>query len=394
MAGSSGHDHRGTCGIDRNTFQQLARLYRRRWKVGLCAITAEGRVVLAAGLKALAGPGQTSTRKLAVDEALRWGEPAVEQAFAGRSIWAAPPTQNARLLGGLVAGVSEAQLFPRGINAPAFDVRAACADLLHLAETHNLTNAALLETRRRESHSERVRAEAIHAFKAGPHYDLRALYLVEEPLLISAIRRGDRGAARAILNRLLVGMIHRSGGQLELTKSYFMELVAMMSRTAVESGGAAEALLGSGFASLGALAEVRDDLALASWLRDMHARIVDSLGRHTAQSDAVLLSSAMRFMSEHCGEHLSREDAAKVAAMSPAHFSRRFKEHFGRTFSEVLLRLRTDRAADLLLRSDRPLKIVAIECGFADQSYLTKVFHRRFGVTPARYRREHQMTKA
>ncbi|MGE5609431.1 MAG: helix-turn-helix domain-containing protein [Bacillota bacterium] len=381
------------CGISRELFQRLAHRYHRHWGVGLCAADPEGHVALAFRAQAWTSTMHQEGRRLAIHESLRWGEPVVELSADEVLIWGVPLMHNEKLLGGLIAGVSERRLFPDEINSPSMDIRGACADLLGLVEQHNLTNATLLDLHRRQSQQERIRAEAIHAFKASPHYDIRALYLLEEPLLIAAIRKGDRGEARSILNRLLVGMIHRAGSRLDLVKSFFMELVSMMSRTAVEAGGVPEELLGSNYSSLAQLAAIGDEQPLAGWLREMLERIMDSIRRHAPQANSLLLSNALRYMAEHCSEQIGRDEAARAASMSPSHFSRQFQKHFGQSFTEALNRMRSERAADLLLRSDKPLKLICLECGFTDQSYMTKVFRRRYGLTPARYRREHQITK-
>jgi len=218
------------------------------------------------------------------------------------------------------------------------------------------------------------------------------LYLVEEPALIAAIRKGERGQARAVLNRLLVGMIHHAGKRLDLLKSFFLELVATMSRSAVEAGGEPGELLGRHFENMTRLASIRSDEELAHWLHEMLDRIMDTIHRNRLQAQVVQMANVLRHMAEHCGQRISRDDAAKAVSMSPAHFSRQFRKHFGRTFSDLLTQMRTDRAADLLLRSEKPLKLIALECGFVDQSYLTKVFRRRFGTTPARYRRQQRGT--
>ncbi|MGA2497076.1 MAG: helix-turn-helix transcriptional regulator [Tepidisphaeraceae bacterium] len=380
-------------GIERELFSRLASRYRRRWRTDFHAVDVAGRVALGDRRGERQCPAGVEVCRLAVQESLRWGEPIVMPGPGETLLWAVPLMRNGCLLGGLVATIAERKLFRRGSNEASVDVRAACADLLRMAVEHNLTNAALLETRLGENQRESIRAQSIHTYKASPHYDVRTMYLLEEPALIAAIRRGDRGEARSILNRLLVGMIHRAGSRLELSKSFFMELVAMMSRTAVEAGGAPEELLGTNYDSVSRLAAIHSDEELARWLREMLERIMDAIQRSPAGVQAVQLGHVLRFMSEHCGEGISRDDAAKAAAMSPAHFSRQFRKHFGQTFTGLLNHLRTDRAADLLLRSDKPLKLISLECGFADQSHLTKVFRRRFKATPAAYRSEHQITK-
>jgi AraC-like DNA-binding protein len=60
----------------------------------------------------------------------------------------------------------------------------------------------------------------------------------------------------------------------------------------------------------------------------------------------------------------------------------------GTTPSRFLLARRLDAAAERLRRIDRPCSVtdVALECGFSDLSYFSRVFRRRFGVTASAYR--------
>jgi AraC family transcriptional regulator, positive regulator of tynA and feaB len=60
----------------------------------------------------------------------------------------------------------------------------------------------------------------------------------------------------------------------------------------------------------------------------------------------------------------------------------------GTTPSRFLIARRLDGVAARLQRSDRPLRItdVAMECGFSDLSYFSRMFRRRFGVSARAYR--------
>jgi AraC-like DNA-binding protein len=59
----------------------------------------------------------------------------------------------------------------------------------------------------------------------------------------------------------------------------------------------------------------------------------------------------------------------------------------GTTPSRLLLARRLDGVAARLQRTDQPMRItdVAMECGFADLSHFSRVFRRRFGVSPRAY---------
>ena len=89
---------------------------------------------------------------------------------------------------------------------------------------------------------------------------------------------------------------------------------------------------------------------------------------------------------ERCVERLSLEDIAAVARVHPVHLAQGFRRAFGLTIGEYLRRLRVQRAANRLLSTRRPIAEIALECGFCDQSHLSRVFKRVTSVTPAEYR--------
>ncbi len=362
----------------------LALEYRQAHPAELLLCCVDGRLVRGRG--PLEAPAEESrrVREWAIAESLRWGEPTFHLAPGGALLWAVPLMHNAQLLGGLVAWVPEAVAF--GPERP--DLPRAATDLRRLAEAHNLTNAALLSDRRQEGGQQQVLAEAIRESKNQPGDSLRRIYLWEEPALVAAIRRGDRGPAREVLNRLLVAIHYAAGERLERVKGLYLELIVTVARTAVEVGGAPESLLENCLTAAARLATIDDDVALTAWLRaslDAALEAVETARRRNSQAQ---LAAAMRYLQEHYAERLSRDEVAAVAHLSPAHFSRQVKLTYGRTFSELLTRLRVDRAADLLRRTDRPIALIALETGFADASYLTKVFRRERGLTPAAYRRQ------
>ena len=333
--------------------------------------------------------GRNACRR-AVGEALRWGQPTVEPCPPLRLVWAVPLMHNDALLGGLVAGVSESKVFGRSKGKPGLDVRQACNALQTLAEKANLTNAALLATRRQDYHRERQRAEAIHQLKLIPCTDVRQMYLRDEPDLVAAIRKDERSEARGILNRILSAIAYQSGNRLDLMKSFFMELVVTMCRTAVEAGANPESVFGENFVSISELATIDSQQRLAPWLHDMLERIMDAIRSRHGQSPIRLLSAAMDFMTAHCTSDITRDQVARAVHVSPSHFSRMMKHHLGRTYTDLLNQMRVNRACELLARTDMPLAAVALDSGFNDQSYFTKVFRRYSHLTPRQYRLKRQ----
>jgi AraC-like DNA-binding protein len=269
-------------------------------------------------------------------------------------------------------------------------IDAAMSALLDAAIRQNLTNSALLSLRRTEARREREKAEAIHAVKDDALNSVHAAYLREEPALIAAVRGEDRGQARAIINRILTGVYFHGRNRPELLKSFVLELVVMMSRAAVEAGGDPAELLGFHYQALAELSSIRDEERLSHWLTSMLERLMNALRDHRQDPRAARLDRALRHMRSRLPEPLTRDGVARIAGLAPSYFSHLMIRTMGDSFTTLLTRMRVDHARHLLAHTDLPLSQIAQECGFADQSYFSKVFRRTTRATPRAYRRERQ----
>lgn len=81
------------------------------------------------------------------------------------------------------------------------------------------------------------------------------------------------------------------------------------------------------------------------------------------------------------------EQAAALCAVSPAYFSRRFKQQVGMSWSDYVRTHRLHLASRRLLSTSDPIAAIAEDLGFATPSHFGSVFLQRFGMTPGEYRR-------
>jgi len=100
------------------------------------------------------------------------------------------------------------------------------------------------------------------------------------------------------------------------------------------------------------------------------------------------LRRVLEFVDVHLDEDLGLDSLAAVSGLSTDHFARAFRESTGEPPHRYLVHRRLERALRLLEVSDRPIAEIAHALGFTDQSHLTKLFRRHFGVTPGRVRAE------
>ncbi|MCI2046560.1 MAG: AraC family transcriptional regulator [Faecalibacterium sp.] len=70
------------------------------------------------------------------------------------------------------------------------------------------------------------------------------------------------------------------------------------------------------------------------------------------------------------------------------YFNRLIKEKTGKTYSAYLQEIRLAKAANLLKSSNLNISDIAEAVGYSNQGYFYKIFEKRYGVTPKKYRAE------
>ncbi len=80
----------------------------------------------------------------------------------------------------------------------------------------------------------------------------------------------------------------------------------------------------------------------------------------------------------------------KALNLSASRAGHLVRELFRRSFRELALEARANRAALLLAATELPLSEIALRLGFTDQSHLTRTFRQHFSQTPATYRRSYR----
>jgi AraC family transcriptional regulator len=98
------------------------------------------------------------------------------------------------------------------------------------------------------------------------------------------------------------------------------------------------------------------------------------------------LANVLAFVDENFAGDPSLAELAEVAGMSTFHFAREFKRATGTTPHQYLMKLRIDRAKELLMKSELPLVDVGFQSGFSHQSHFSRLFRKLTGTTPQTYR--------
>ncbi len=104
------------------------------------------------------------------------------------------------------------------------------------------------------------------------------------------------------------------------------------------------------------------------------------------------IMNGIRHMENNIGSSSILNGAlAEEGSMSVNAYARLFKDQTGYSPRKYLLRMRVEKASNLLHHSEMSIDQIAASCGFSDRYYFTKIFTRTMKVSPGVYRRNGMM---
>jgi AraC family transcriptional regulator, transcriptional activator of pobA len=123
--------------------------------------------------------------------------------------------------------------------------------------------------------------------------------------------------------------------------------------------------------------------AVAEQLRGVLHQI--ALRRRRETSPPALQAAVPAYVADHLHEGARLTDLARRLGYSPSHCSALVRRATGERFSVLRRRMQLERAIGLL-RGGASVKEAALTAGFSEPAYFSRVFTRRFGVPPSRWR--------
>lgn len=99
-----------------------------------------------------------------------------------------------------------------------------------------------------------------------------------------------------------------------------------------------------------------------------------------------MIHTAKKYIDEHYKEELTLDEISRRINISPYYFSKLFKEEIGQSFIEYMTNVRMETAKTLLLTTNKSMKEICSEIGYADPNYFSRTFKKNVGVTPTEYK--------
>ena len=125
-----------------------------------------------------------------------------------------------------------------------------------------------------------------------------------------------------------------------------------------------------------------------SMLRENIYCIIDQLEQDQQHKNKKLMYKAKQYIEEHYMNHdLSLEQVANQVHISPSYFSVLFKNEEGIAFTDYLIRIRIQRACELMMNTDLKAYEIADKVGYDTPAYYSTAFKKAMGISPTEYKK-------
>ena len=248
------------------------------------------------------------------------------------------------------------------------------------------------------SYAEALRAQAHKLFGGGNsviHIDdlsqtdpnPRPYPTALERALIVQVRLGQAEASADLLRAIVDHLLENPGNSSDATRTRLQELLALMSRAAIEGGRPSADVLLLAHERAKALADAQMANEIRAWAMSTLSGFVSDAEAQD-QNDRIV-SHATKYMLENLHRpDLCLGDVVAAVHVSSSHLAHLFRTRIDTSYSQHLAYLRLEEAKRLLAETELKIVTVASRVGYTDPTYFHRVFHRNTGVTPIEYRRQ------
>lgn len=110
--------------------------------------------------------------------------------------------------------------------------------------------------------------------------------------------------------------------------------------------------------------------------------------RRLSQDAQRLVRQAMLYIHQNYAQPITRADIARHVNIAEDYLTFCFRQELGTTPIKYLQRFRIQQAKTLLKTTARSVSEIALEVGFSDSGYFTRIFHRETGFSPEAFRHQ------
>jgi len=413
--------------LGKEKFERIERIFRKHFQLGLETGNIQGK-----GLKQLCsadcqpmfcGIIQNSTagrsrcskeRRRSLKIAIETGQSYISLCHAGVVLVCVPIMDKDRALGGIFFGrclwepvtqilINDVEKRLDGIRVNRKKLTAALRELPFI-QGRKINEAAqflfdllyevaafdprVIRWRRERSEQQSQIGEFIQERKklgTEWHYPLES-----ERELMGKVKIGDRTGAKEILNSILGTILFKTIGELGILKARLLELLSILSRSAVEGGVDIGVMLEKNLTYVNKVMQINNQEDLCAWISTALNEFIELVYSSQDARKVSQIRPAINYIDANYDKPITLADVAKVSHLSISRLAHIFKEQMGITIIDYLTSVRIERAKQLLLATDQNCTEICFEVGYNNQSYFTRTFKGLVGMTPRQFKSRNQ----
>jgi AraC-like DNA-binding protein len=207
-----------------------------------------------------------------------------------------------------------------------------------------------------------------------------------ENKLINSVSSCNSEESEKIVNRLITVTYIEEGSNIERIKKRFTQTIYLISRSVLEEYMEYKKIeeLNLEYMRKLNLIYKREDIYM--WLKDSVESLIMEIENTSSHKNNMVIYKIQKYVNDNYTENISLKEISEKLNMSYNYLSYLFNNEMNMKFKDYLRKIRINKSMELLEFSEYEINRIALEVGFANQSYFTKAFKRETGITPKKYR--------
>lgn len=209
-----------------------------------------------------------------------------------------------------------------------------------------------------------------------------------ETAVLNAIERGNPSQLLYSVNAPRTGQIGRmSEDDLQQEKFSFVALATLVCRAAIRGGISVELAFSLSDLYCQRADHASDNAQIQTLSVQMMMDYCERV-RQEKNNPAVspVIRHCLAYISTHLHEPISLPDLAEASGLCQRSLSQTFKAEMGTSIVDFIHEERIKEAEYLLRHTDFSLSLISSYLNYSSQSYFTRIFREKRGITPQQYR--------
>jgi two-component system response regulator YesN len=208
----------------------------------------------------------------------------------------------------------------------------------------------------------------------------------EKMELLARVRIGDEKGTVVYLRMMLEKMAEIYQHNVNMFKSEAVDLMMMITRIVLQSAGNPATILTENAHFIQDLYNTIRYDKFVEKVCSYGRRLTEQVTHLHDEGVSSVIRQAILYMRENHQRKITLEEIAQNCCLSVYHFSHLFKKEVGISFLDYLNKIRIEKALYYLDTTDYTVKQIAVQVGFQDANYFSRMFKKSTGVSPSEYR--------